>query len=188
MRVLLLGVVVISALVGAAESSIAQSAGPTPSPYAPQMGSRVRGLSQQEIEDLRDGRGAGFARMGELNGYPGPVHALELRKQLSLSPVQVRQIEELRNTTVAQAKRLGEQILEGEARLSAAFAGRTITERDMVAQLSELAGLYGQLRATHLRAHFVMRSMLSESQAAQYNGLRGYTTPGQSPGMHHQHR
>lgn len=187
MRVLLAGIVSASVLIGAAAVSLAQPAGSAPSPYAGQMGSPVRGLSPQEVEDLRDGRGAGLARMAELNGYPGPVHTLELRRELGLSGAQVKQIENLRDTTIAQAKQLGEEILEREARLSAAFAGRTIAESDMAAQVSELAGLYGRLRATHLRAHLVMRSILSESQVARYSALRGYTMPGHSPGMPHQH-
>jgi hypothetical protein len=95
MRVFFAGIVVMSILIGAAAVSLAQPAGPAPSPYAPQMGSPVRGLSQQEVENLRDGAGAGLARMAELNGYPGPVHALELRDKLGLSTVQVKQIEEL---------------------------------------------------------------------------------------------
>jgi Spy/CpxP family protein refolding chaperone len=187
MRMTLAGVVMMSVVIGAAAVSIAQPVGPAPSPYAPQMGSPVRGLSQQEIDDLRDGRGAGLARTAELNGYPGPVHALELRDKLGLSPAQVKQIEELRDTTIVQAQHLGAEIIEREARLSAAFAGRTITEREMAAQVSELGRLYAQLRVTHLRAHLAMRSLLSETQVAQYNALRGYTMPGQSPGMPHQH-
>jgi hypothetical protein len=138
MRVFFAGIVVMSILIGAAAVSLAQPAGPAPSPYAPQMGSPVRGLSQQEVENLRDGAGAGLARMAELNGYPGPVHALELRDKLGLSAVQVKQIEELRDATIAQAKSLGDEILGREARLSATFAGRTITEEDMTAQVAQL--------------------------------------------------
>jgi hypothetical protein len=48
--------------------------GIVPSPYVPELASPVRGLSAQEVDDLLNGRGAGYARTAELNGYPGPRH------------------------------------------------------------------------------------------------------------------
>ncbi len=186
MRSLFAAIVVVFAAIGAPVVSRAQPTGPM-SPYVPQMGSAIRGLSQQEVEDLRDGHGAGFARMGEMNGYPGPIHALELRDKLGLTDPQVKQVEDLRDATIATAKQLGEQILEREARLSAGFARRKISEGDMKAQVSEVAELYGRLRAAHLRAHMAMLGILSSSQIAHYNMLRGYTAPGPGPSMPHQH-
>ena len=43
------------------------------------MSSPIRGLSEQEIDDLTNGRGMGLARAAELNGYPGPLHVLRRR-------------------------------------------------------------------------------------------------------------
>ena len=39
----------------------------THSPYIAQLNSPVRGLSPQEVDDLLNGRGAGYARAAELN-------------------------------------------------------------------------------------------------------------------------
>jgi hypothetical protein len=39
-------------------------------------------LSDQEVSALLDGHGAGFAKAAELNGYPGPMHVLELADRL----------------------------------------------------------------------------------------------------------
>jgi hypothetical protein len=72
------GVLVVQ-LGGMAANSKAQTVdGPTPSPYAGQQGSSVRGLTDEEIADLRTGSGMGLARPAELNSYPGPRHVLDL--------------------------------------------------------------------------------------------------------------
>ncbi len=39
---------------------------------------------------------------------------------------------------------------------------------------TEIAALYGQLRAVHLRIHLATRASLTEIQLAKYQTLRGY--------------
>src|SRR5512134_77899 len=56
----------------------------TVSPYAADS-SPVRGLTAREVDDLLNGRGAGFARTAELNSYPGPRHAIDLADRLELT-------------------------------------------------------------------------------------------------------
>ena len=51
----------------------AQHSGHRASPYAGFEQRAVKGLSADEIADLRSGRGMGLALVAELNGYPGPV-------------------------------------------------------------------------------------------------------------------
>src|SRR5919107_1454461 len=41
------------------------------------LGRPVKSLSEQQVADLRAGRGMGLALPAELNGYPGPMHVLE---------------------------------------------------------------------------------------------------------------
>ena len=48
----------------------------------------MKSLSDQQLSDLRAGRGMGMALPAELNGYPGPVHVLELADALGLTPEQ----------------------------------------------------------------------------------------------------
>ena len=45
----------------------------------------IKALSEQQIADLKAGRGMGLALPAELNGYPGPIHVLELSDELGLS-------------------------------------------------------------------------------------------------------
>jgi hypothetical protein len=58
-------------------------------PYAGLQNRSIKSLSDQQIADLNAGRGMGLALAAELNGYPGPVHAIELAGELHLSPEQV---------------------------------------------------------------------------------------------------
>src|SRR5690349_20851759 len=58
------------------------------SPYAGLETRPVKALSEQQIADLKAGRGMGLALAAELNGYPGPAHVLELADALGLSDEQ----------------------------------------------------------------------------------------------------
>jgi hypothetical protein len=58
------------------------------SPYAGMQTRTIKALSEQQIADLKAGRGMGLVLPAELNGYPGPAHVLELSDQLGLSAEQ----------------------------------------------------------------------------------------------------
>src|SRR3712207_1080028 len=49
---------------------------------------QIKALSDQQVADLRAGRGMGLALPAELNGYPGPVHVLEHADAMGLSITQ----------------------------------------------------------------------------------------------------
>ena len=78
----------------------------TTSPYVEQLDSPVKGLSSEEVDELLNGKGAGYARMAELNGYPGPRHLLDLSSQLNLSAQQTKEIQAVFDrTTLWQIKK-----------------------------------------------------------------------------------
>src|SRR4029078_10845246 len=58
-------------------------------PYAGLQERSIKTLSDHEIADVTAGRGMGLALAAELNGYPGPIHAIELASELHLSPEQI---------------------------------------------------------------------------------------------------
>jgi Spy/CpxP family protein refolding chaperone len=153
--------------------------GATFSPYIGQLDSPVRGLSAQEVDDLRAGRGMGFARMAELNNYPGPRHLLDLQQLLRLSPKQAATIQGIFDEMQTQAQALGEQILTQEAQLGTAFAQDALDEAVLQSQVMALADLYGQLRMIHLRAHLQVTPLLTPEQLTTYNKLRGYNDAGE---------
>ncbi|MCL4744462.1 MAG: hypothetical protein KJZ83_03505, partial [Burkholderiaceae bacterium] len=49
----------------------------------------IKALAPAEVDGLLGGKGLGFARSAELNGYPGPAHVLELSDELALSAEQI---------------------------------------------------------------------------------------------------
>lgn len=54
------------------------------SPYAGQQVRDIKTLSRDDIEELSRGGGWGLANAAELNGMPGPTHALDVARDLSL--------------------------------------------------------------------------------------------------------
>lgn len=187
--ILMASILAVIPVIGAAFLADSSSSS-SQSPYVNQLTSPVRGLSAQEVDDLLNGRGAGFARMAELNDYPGPLHLLELKTQLNLSVEQTEQIQAVFERMNAKAKQLGELIVEREQQLSRGFATGTITPAEMQTQTGELAKLYGELRAAHLAAHLEVTPLLSPEQISAYNALRGYAdapSPSASPSHDHEH-
>lgn len=154
------------------------------SPYVSQLDSPVKGLSPQEVEDLLQGNGAGYARTAELNSYPGPRHVLDLSQELALSPEQTTTAEVIFDDMQARAQQLGKTIVDQEQQLSQSFESAAITASNVQAQTQDLGALYGELRAVHLQAHLDVKAVLSEEQIAQYDELRGYTGNGAHSGNH----
>ena len=144
------------------------------SPYAHAGSEEIKTLSQQEVDDLRNGAGMGLARPAELNQYPGPRHVLELADSLALSAEQRRGVEATFADMQGRAKALGMRILEAEKALDAAFAAGGMTEEALARAVSDIARLQGELRAVHLRAHLATRDALSRHQIVEYDRLRGY--------------
>ena len=96
-------------------------------PYAGMQTRPIKALSEQQMADLSAGRGMGLALAAELNGYPGPVHVLELADKLDLSPDQRVSIQRLFDSMKAEAVPLGSRLIEQEADLDRQFAGHTVT-------------------------------------------------------------
>ena len=157
----------------------------THQPYAGQETRDVKALSPQQIDDLRAGRGMGLALAAELNGYPGPMHVLELADRLSLDPMQRERIEALLATMRQEAIEAGERLLAAEAALDRQFAERRVTEASLAAGTQAIAALQGELRATHLRYHLATVEILSPAQIARYGELRGYSGATGSDGNRH---
>jgi Spy/CpxP family protein refolding chaperone len=116
----------------------------------------------------------GLALPAELNGYPGPVHVIELADALRLTDAQRSRAKTLFEEMKAEAIPLGEQIISEETALDRLFADQTITPAMLTAVTARIATAQGELRAAHLRYHFTMRDTLIPDQIAFYDEKRGY--------------
>ncbi|MEQ9638613.1 MAG: hypothetical protein RIM84_01190 [Alphaproteobacteria bacterium] len=175
MRFLLLGAL-LAALAGPAAGE---------QPYAGLQHRDVKALSAEQIDDLRAGRGMGMALAAELNGYPGPVHVLELADDLHLSAEQRRTVTALYEAMKAEAVPLGERLIADEAALERLFAERSATAATVEAATAAIGRTHGALRAAHLRYHLATLALLRPHQVARYAELRGYT--GGQAEHHHKH-
>jgi Spy/CpxP family protein refolding chaperone len=159
------------------------TAAPLDQTYAGQESRVVKSLSEADIDDLLAGRGWGFAKPAELNGYPGPAHVLEAADELRLSPETRARIEEIHAAMNAEARRLGALYVDAERRLEAAFSGGAVGAADLDALLTEAGGLRADLRRVHLQAHLDTAPLLTRHQKMLYARLRGYDT-GHAHGGH----
>lgn len=156
-----------------------------PQPYAGLETRPIKALSQEQIADLKAGRGMGFALAAELNGYPGPLHVLEHADALGLSEAQRTAVQTLFDAMKAEAMPLGEKLIAQEAELDRQFAGKTITDTSLDQATQAIGATQGALRATHLKYHLATIKVLSPSQVEHYGMLRGYAAHGAHSGPHH---
>jgi len=153
-------------------------------PYASLQARSIKALSDEQIADLKAGRGMGLALAAELNGYPGPLHVIEHADDLALSDAQRRRVRELFDAMKAEAMPLGERLIAQEAELDRQFAAKTITPESLAAATSAIGATQAALRAAHLKYHLSTVTVLTPQQVDRYRELRGYTTPA-PPGHHH---
>jgi len=148
------------------------------SPYVGEESREIKALSSQEVSDLLAGKGMGFAKPAELNGYPGPAHVLELADQLQLPPEQNARTVALFNKMQARAMTIGRQLVEEERALDREFSSKWITVESLQSSLKRIADLRAEVRRAHLEAHLEQLALLSEAQITAYSKLRGYTGGG----------
>jgi hypothetical protein len=153
-------------------------------PYAGLQARPVKALSDQQIADLKAGRGMGLALAAELNGYPGPLHVLELATPLGLSDDQRAKVTALFDAMKQEAVALGERLIAAETVLDRQFADKTVTPSGLGEATRDIASLQGELRLAHLKYHLATLELLTAEQAARYSSLRGYGGSQHAPGHH----
>jgi hypothetical protein len=153
----------------------AVQASPT-SPYSGMEHRTIKALSDDQIADLRSGRGMGLALAAELNGYPGPSHVLELSEALQLTDDQHARTKALFDAMKAETIPVGERIITEETALDRLFADRSVTPAALETATGRIAAEQGALRAAHLRYHLEMMQNLSPTQVSRYAELRGYAS------------
>ena len=142
-------------------------------------------LSQQQVDDLRAGRGMGLALAAELNGYPGPSHVLELGDRLDLTPDQRVQIQRLFDAMKQETIPLGNKLVEQERTLEGLFSSRAVTSETLKTSIAAISETQGRLRESHLKYHLSTAALLDQNQLQRYAELRGYQHPDNSAAHKH---
>src|SRR4051812_25428459 len=153
-------------------------------PYAGLETRPIKALSEQQIADLKAGRGMGLALAAELNGYPGPMHVLELGERLGLTADQRARVQALFNEMKSEAVPLGAKLIAQETELDRQFATRNITPASLGAATAAIGETQALLRNTHLKYHLATLDVLTAPQASRYVELRGYQSHHQPPSHH----
>ncbi len=148
---------------------------PAPGPYAGQQTRSIKALSETQTQDLLTGKGMELAKAAELNGYPGPMHTLELAAPLALSPEQKQASQALMERHKADARRLGAELVEAERALDQSFQTRQIDVASLKGHTDRIAHLQATLRKAHLETHLQQTALLTPRQIDRYAELRGYT-------------
>ena len=144
------------------------------SSYAGQEQRAIKSMSEQEVSGLLNGAGAGFALAAELNGYPGPMHVLELADGLTLNDEQRVATQSLMTEHKARARTLGAQLVDAERNLDKLFAQRAADAGAVDAATRRVGLLQADLRAEHLKTHVAQTALLNGEQVRMYQVLRGY--------------
>ena len=118
-----------------------------------------------------EGRGFGMAFAADQNGYPGPMHVLELQDRLKLTPEQVAKAGELHAAVKAELPK-STRLLEAERRLERLFAERAATEDSVRAAVAEIERARTEVRLVHLLTHLRTRDLLSDEQRRLYHEAR----------------
>lgn len=159
-----------------------------PGPYTGQEQREIKALSSEEIQSYLAGKGAGLAKAAELNHYPGPAHVLELASKLQLSDEQKTRSKGIFDAMQKEAIHQGKALIEKERELDRLFASATATPDSLRSTLKQIGALQAEVRRSHLQAHIEQKAVLTKTQIAKYDELRGYTSQSGSGHGGHSHK
>ncbi len=169
MRDVMLGVVVGIAVTAAAAAASAQHGHGGAGAEGHQM---AQACATEFEKVVGEGRGFGLAFAADQNGYPGPMHVLELRDRLKLTADQEAKARDLMHAMFAESRPKSARLLEAEARLRRLFAERAADEAAVRAAVAEVERARSEVRLVHLLAHLKTRDLLSEDQRRLYHEAR----------------
>jgi len=146
--------------------------GPGPTPEGGAHHELVQAYEKAFAENVAAGRGFGMAFAADQNGYPGPLHVLELKDRLNLTADQEARVRSLLAAMFAESTPRGARLLESEARLRGLFAGGRADEASVRAAVAEVERARADVRLVHLGFHLKTRDVLTDDQRRVYHEAR----------------
>ena len=156
---------------GAMAGALALAAGDASGQHGAHHGGGATAEScDRELERvIADGRGFGMAAAADRQGYPGPLHVLELAARLQLTPDQATAVRGLREAMFAESRPKGAWLLEAERRLEALFASGHADEPAVRSAVADVERLRAELRTLHLTTHLKTAALLTPEQRRVYH-------------------
>jgi Spy/CpxP family protein refolding chaperone len=128
-------------------------------------------------KNVGEGRGFGMAFVADQNGYPGPLHVLELKDRLRLTDVQEASVQAMLTAMFAEARPTSARLLDAEARLRHLFASGQADEAAVRAAVVEVEKARTEVRLVHMMFHLKTRGVLSDEQRRLYHEARWSAHP-----------
>jgi hypothetical protein len=120
-------------------------------------------LNGSDMEDM--------ALPAELNHYPLPDKVLKFKKELSLSPIQVNNVNKIALELHRKRVEMGAYIIRNEKMLDSLFNNKQMDEGEIIFY-SNRTGLYtGELRNAILQACYSTEKILSDDQIRKLEAL-----------------
>ena len=138
---------------------------------APQAMAQHHAFLEAEHQAIERGEGFGMALAADKNGYPGPKHVLDMKKELKLTPAQEAAMQKLMTEMKTKALARGKDVLLAEKRLEELFA-QGKSEDELREETYRVASLRAELRWVHLATHLAAKKILTVQQIATYQEMR----------------
>jgi Spy/CpxP family protein refolding chaperone len=123
-------------------------------------------------QNVASGRGFGMAFAADQNGYPGPLHVLELKDHLKLTADQEAKMQTMLAAMFAESRPKSAWLLESEAKLRRLFASGRADEATVRTAAADAEKARTEVRLVHLLFHLKTREVLTEEQRRLYHEAR----------------
>ncbi len=133
---------------------------------------RIEGCLAEIDQVVAQGKGAGMAFAADQNRYPGPMHVLELKDRLALTPDQERRVRALMDAMTAEAVPKSARLAEAERDLRRLFERGAADEASVRAAVATVERARAEVRGVHLLAHLRTRDVLTAAQRETYHHAR----------------
>jgi len=169
----LMGTMAVAALVGGLFGGAATTWGQHGHSGGHEQGHQTALACATEFDQVvGEGRGFGMAFAADQNGYPGPLHVLELKDRLKLSADQEAKMQRLMHAMFSESKPKSTRLLEAEAKLRRLFAERAADDAAVRTAVGEIERARSEVRLVHLLTHLKTRDLLTEDQRRTYHEAR----------------
>jgi Spy/CpxP family protein refolding chaperone len=153
-------------------SAEAQHGMPPAAPGGPSAHIVAEACATAFEKNIASGRGFGMAFVADHNGYPGPLHVLELKDRLKLSAEQEATVRTMMAAMFAESRPKSARLLESESKLRQLFASGQADEAAVRAAVAEVEKQRTEVRLVHVMAHLRMRDVLTDEQRRVYQEAR----------------
>jgi hypothetical protein len=135
--------------------------------------SPVRTLTYQQYNAYIKGEaGSDMAMVAEMNHYPMPDKVLKLKKELDLSPIQIKNIETVNNYMHRRRLQIGGSVISTERALDSLFRTNKVDDGKIIFYTNRYGLYQGELKNAILQACFAAEKQLTPQQIKRFEALQ----------------